>query len=93
MARDVLGHRVLIVPPRVGHRHDGHFVAVLLLDSSQDIRERGAMRARSLHEFQEHDLAAIIGQVVDPHLGIGQGKTGCAATGVFTAGEKRRGTQ
>ena len=93
VARDELGHGVLIVPGRVDHREDRHLVAVLLLHSLQRIRERSAMRAGGLHEVYQHDLAAIIGQIEDLHLGIGQGKTRRAAPGVLTGGDKRGGAQ
>ena len=89
MVRDVLGHTVLIVRRRVDHRQDGHLVAVLPMHSLEGIRERDAMRAGGLHDLQQHDLAAIIGQVEDLHFGIGQCKTGCAATGVLTRQERR----
>src|SRR5207247_1381132 len=64
------------------HCQDDDLVAVLLLDLLNHAGERGAVRARGLHEFEEHDLAAVVVKVVKLGLGVRQGESRGAAWAV-----------
>jgi hypothetical protein len=69
-----------------GDADDLNLWTVLLLHPAEDVGEGGAVRAIGLDEFQDYDFAAVVGQIVNLHLGIGQRPTGGAA---YFLGAKR----
>ena len=68
---------------RVDDGKNRDFVPILGLHFLKGVGEDGAIGAGALHDFEQDDFAAIIGQIVILDLHIGERKPRCAPAGKF----------